>query len=89
MQEVVDLMNIRKLFPLFAFVLIVLSSLLYAANKPESNFEIFPNKPKMSLTDMQVATCNAAHIGESCHSKLTQLNIVEPAECCIVLGKCC
>ncbi|MGE0793523.1 MAG: hypothetical protein AB7V77_05080 [Candidatus Woesearchaeota archaeon] len=82
-------MNIRKLIPLFVFILIVLTSLIYAANKNSNNEVIISNQNPIVLTDIQISACNAAHIGATCKTRLVDLNIVTPRDCCLVLGKCC
>ncbi len=41
------------------------------------------------LADLQVTACESADAGNSCDTKLPELNIVTPEECCKALGKCC
>ncbi len=41
------------------------------------------------LSDFQVAACNAADEGGACYTKLPELGIVTPEECCKYLKKCC
>ena len=42
-----------------------------------------------SLSDIQIAACNAADEAGTCDSRLAELGIVLKEECCEVLSKCC
>jgi len=42
-----------------------------------------------SLSELQVDACNTADDAGTCETRLTELGIVLPEECCEVLGKCC
>ena len=42
-----------------------------------------------SLSDIQIAACNAADGAGTCDSRLAELGIVLKEECCEVLSKCC
>ena len=42
-----------------------------------------------SLSDIQIAACNAANEAGTCDSRLAELGIVLKEECCEVLSKCC
>lgn len=49
--------------------------------------EIPEEKP--SLSELQVAACDAADEAETCDTRLIEVGIVMPNECCEVLDKCC
>lgn len=49
--------------------------------------EIPEEKP--SLSELQVAACNAADEAGTCQTRMIDVGIVMPNECCEVLGKCC
>lgn len=42
-----------------------------------------------SLSDIQIAACNAANEAGTCDTRLAELGIVLKEECCEVLGNCC
>ena len=42
-----------------------------------------------TLSEMQVGACNIAHDAGTCDTRLLELGIVIPEECCKALGKCC
>ena len=44
---------------------------------------------EMPLSELQVEACNNAELGGTCESKLQELNVVQLADCCKYLGKCC
>ncbi|MDD3175970.1 MAG: hypothetical protein PHU51_05830 [Candidatus Nanoarchaeia archaeon] len=82
-------MHTKNFLPILTFVLIVVVSLLYAANRTESNFENNMSASAIMLTDIQISACNAAQVGGTCKTKLPELNLVQPKDCCRLLGKCC
>jgi hypothetical protein len=84
-------LNVSKKFPIIIFIIIVISSLIYAASKSESQMNMNDSfeSTKIELNDFQISTCNAAHMGGTCFTKLPELNIVKTKDCCLVLGKCC
>ena len=41
------------------------------------------------LSDMQKAACNSADSGHTCQTKLADLGVVSPEDCCKYLDKCC
>ena len=41
------------------------------------------------LSDLQKGACDSADIGHTCQTKLADLGIVSPDECCKYLNKCC
>ncbi len=45
--------------------------------------------PAEALSDIQVDACNAADEAGTCYTKLRELNMVTPQECCKHLKKCC
>lgn len=44
---------------------------------------------EVTLSEFQVAACNAADRGGTCKTRLPKLNLVSAAECCEYLSKCC
>lgn len=44
---------------------------------------------EIPLSDLQIEACNAADAGGTCVSKLPDLGLVDPEECCEYLDKCC
>ena len=43
----------------------------------------------VTLSELQVEACNAAHDAGTCDTRLVELGIVLKEDCCGVLGKCC
>lgn len=41
------------------------------------------------LSEFQVTACNSADKGNTCDTKLPELELVTKEECCEILGKCC
>jgi hypothetical protein len=41
------------------------------------------------LGELQVAACNTADNAGTCHTRLEEVGIVTPEDCCSALGKCC
>ena len=41
------------------------------------------------LSDLQKSACNSADAGHTCQTKLADLGIVSPDDCCKYLDKCC
>jgi len=41
------------------------------------------------LTELQITACNSAHDGNTCDTKLEELEIITKEQCCKELGKCC
>ena len=82
-------MDWRKFFPLVIFILIVLSSLIYAANRTEDLDSNIENYDSIVLSEIQISACSAAHIGGTCNTKLNDLDLVSSEDCCKALGKCC
>lgn len=46
-------------------------------------------KPETKLDDLQVVACEEADKSGTCQTRLIEVGIVMPEECCEVLGKCC
>ena len=46
-------------------------------------------KPETKLDDLQVVVCEEADKAGTCQTRLIEVGIVMPEECCEVLGKCC
>lgn len=44
---------------------------------------------KIELSELQVEACNSADEYGTCDSRLEEVGIAIPEECCEVLGKCC
>jgi hypothetical protein len=44
---------------------------------------------EMPLNELQAYACNNADLGGTCKSKLEELNVVQLADCCKYLNKCC
>ena len=42
-----------------------------------------------SLSDIQIAACDAAYEAGTCDTRLAELGIVLKEECCEVLSRCC
>lgn len=41
------------------------------------------------LSEFQITACNSADKGNTCDTKLPELDLVTKEECCEILGKCC
>ena len=44
---------------------------------------------KLTLSEIQIEACNAAHDAGTCDTKLADLGFVIKEDCCNALGKCC
>ena len=77
-------MELKKGKILLGMVLITLV-LIVACKKQEAEI---PKEPG-TLGELQTTACNAADEAGTCNSRLIEVGIVEPAECCEILGKCC
>lgn len=44
---------------------------------------------EMPLSELQITACNSADEGGTCETKLPELGLVTPEDCCKYLGKCC
>jgi hypothetical protein len=62
---------------------------------PETNAATISTTPATTtqentpLSDLQKDACNSADLGHTCQTKLADLEIVSPDDCCKYLGKCC
>ena len=62
--------------------LIILIFLVSCAKVPEE-------KPQKKLDDLQITACEEADKAGTCYSRLIEIGIVMPNECCEILRKCC
>jgi hypothetical protein len=44
---------------------------------------------QMHLTELQTDACNTADASGTCETRLVDVGIVQPEECCQAIGKCC
>jgi len=63
--------------------IIVIGVLIYFVTISSGNSE------QEGLTDIQITACEASHDGGTCLTKLSELALVLPEDCCKELGKCC
>ena len=48
-----------------------------------------PEAEPKNLDDLQITVCEEADKAGTCQTRLIEIGIVMPDECCEVLGKCC
>ena len=65
-------------------IIILLILLLFIVGCKE-----IPKEVPKTLSELQVAACDAADEAGTCDSRLTDLGIVLKEDCCEALGKCC
>ena len=54
-----------------------------------TSFSTTTTPGSVPLSDMQKDACNSADTGHTCQTKLADLGVVSPDDCCKYLGKCC
>ncbi len=69
-------------------ILFTISLLLLILTVSCKKQEPIPEQPK-TLGDLQTTACNVADEAGTCNSRLIEVGIVLPEECCEILGKCC
>jgi len=78
----------------FVIVIVVLIFLIIDKSKNDSDDDPLNNQNNNNqqienLTDIQIVACEAAAEGGTCHTRLSELDIVAPIECCEKLNLCC
>lgn len=48
-----------------------------------------PKEQESSLSELQIAACNAADEARTCDTRLPEIGIVLKEDCCKALEKCC
>ena len=72
---------VHKCYHLIALALALLTILgCIPANLTDS--------PK-TLSELQITACDEAHVAQTCTTRLEELGLVTPEDCCEVLQKCC
>ena len=76
--------------PLLALVLglfLIVTSLLISCEtqKPVET----PEAETKQLDELQITVCEEAEKAGTCQTRMMEIGIVMPDECCEVLGKCC
>jgi hypothetical protein len=66
-----------------AFIGIVILILLSGCTPGQGKHEA------AQLSELQITACDTADSAETCVTKLSDLGIVSPEQCCDALGKCC
>lgn len=70
-------------------VFCILAYVLISSERSEQPSAETTTLPAEALSDIQVDACNAADEAGTCYTKLRELNMVTPQECCRHLKKCC
>lgn len=64
-------------------ILVLLTVLLFGCTKvPDKN-------PENAIDDLKMTACEEADKAGTCQTRLIEVGIVMPDECCKTLGKCC
>jgi len=63
-------------------ILILLLIFLFGCTKVQK-------EPEKKLDELQTAACEEADKAGTCQTRLVEVGIVMPDECCEILGKCC
>jgi len=83
----VDKMNKKYLLMVQLSITIVLVSSMFVLSSCSKQKPVVP--APNNLSDLQTTACNSADAGGTCSTKLVDLGIVTPDQCCKALGKCC
>ena len=70
-------------------LILFLILLLFIVGCKEIPEKEVPKEKVSTLSELQVSACNAADEAGTCQTRLIDVAIVMPDECCEVLGKCC
>jgi len=57
--------------------------------KPKAAIEQPEETEQPTLSELQIVACDTADGAGTCNSRLVDVGIIMPAECCEKLGKCC
>jgi len=70
-------------------LILFLILLLFIVGCKEIPEKEVPEEKVSTLSELQVSACNAADEAGTCQTRLVEVGIIMPSECCEVLGKCC
>ena len=65
------------------------TSTLIQVTEPTDATGTTSDQGTIPLSDLQKDACNAADSGKTCNTKLADLGIVAPQDCCRYMKKCC
>lgn len=93
----------KKVYPKFAWIYILVGivfiSLLFYIIIPffpekdlrleENPEDSYQKSEEKDITELKQVACEAADEGGTCQTKLLEIGLVTPSECCESFGKCC
>ena len=82
-------MHLKKRGILVGILLVVLIMAIACKTQTEEATKTTEEKPQKTLSDLQTIACDAADKAGTCNSRLVDIGIVSPEQCCEILQKCC